>query len=64
VSDQLVEVTDINGHRHYLARSAIASISEAGASSAWHGIRAFVKLFDGSVLEVREDARAIARAPS
>lgn len=44
---------------------AIASIEEAGPSSQWHGIKAFVRTFDGRVIEsgstVREIESAIQR---
>ena len=56
----MIEVTDINGQRHYLARKAVARVIEAGTSCQWHGIKAFVKLFDGGTLEVRESAEMIA----
>ena len=46
---------------HYLAPSAIARITEAGPSSQWHGIRAYVRTFDGKVLECSETADWIAQ---
>ncbi len=39
---------------HHVAASAIAKVTEAGTSSQWHGIRSYVKLFDGEVLECSE----------
>lgn len=49
-----------SGHiTHHVAASNIARITEAGASSQWHGIRAIVKLFDGDVLEVEETASEV-----
>ena len=45
---------------HYVAANGIAAVIEAGASSQWHGIRSFVKLFDGSTLECSETASEIA----
>ena len=56
----MIEVTNINGQRHFLARKAVARVIEASPSSQWHGIKAFVKLFDGGTLEVRESAQMIA----
>lgn len=50
----MIEVTDCSGHRHYLAPAAIASISEAGVSSQWHGIRSYVRMFDGRTIEARD----------
>jgi len=44
---------------HYLAPQAIARVTEAGPSSQWHGIRAFVRTFDGAVLECSETAHEI-----
>lgn len=60
----MIEVSDINGRRTFLARAAIAYVTEGGPSSAWHGIRAFVRLFDGSTLEVRETAGELIDAMS
>lgn len=58
----MVKITDINGSTVYLAHSAIASVTEAGAASQWHGIRSFVRTFDGKTLEARETADTIAAA--
>ncbi|MER2098836.1 hypothetical protein N0B28_13385 [Pseudomonas sp. SD17-1] len=56
----MITLTDINRRQHYLAPSSIARVQEAGASSQWHGICAFVHTFDGQVIEVRERADHIA----
>lgn len=45
---------------HYVAPANIARITEAGVSSQWHGIRSFVRLFDGAVLECSGAAADIA----
>lgn len=58
----MIELTDMDGRAHYLAPSAIAQVSEAGASAAWHGVRAFVRTFDGRTLEVQETPARIAAA--
>ncbi len=53
----MIELTtqSSSGSRRYLLHpDAIAMITEASVSSQWHGIRAFVKLFDGKTLEVSE----------
>ena len=50
----MIELTDINGHRVYLAPDAISQITEAGVSQAWHHIRANVQTFDGKWREVQE----------
>lgn len=55
----MIELSGINGERHLLHRNAIARVTEAGASGQWHGICAYVKLFDGHTLEVRETVDAI-----
>lgn len=41
---------------HYVHHKGIARITEAGASSQWHGIRAYVRTFDGQALECSETA--------
>ena len=51
---ELTTQTSSGYHRHLLHPDAIATITEAGASSQWHGTRAFIKLFDGTKLEVSE----------
>lgn len=49
-----------SGHRiHYVSPQNIARVTEAGASSAWHGIRSLVRTFDGAVLECSETAQEI-----
>ncbi len=44
---------------HYVAARNIARITEAGASSQWHGIKSIVRTFDGQTLECRETANEI-----
>lgn len=56
----MIEITNPLGKRTYLATAAIASVTEAGTSSQWHGIKCHVKCFDGTVLECRDTARQIA----
>ena len=56
----MLELTDINGRAHYIAADNICRITDAGASSQWHGIRSFVKLFDGTTLECQQDAKTVA----
>jgi hypothetical protein len=55
----VIKVTDSRGAAIYLAADAIASIQQAGASSAWHGIRSYVRTFDGKTYEVQQDASEI-----
>lgn len=54
--------TPHDGLTHYVAPDNIARISEAGASSQWHGISSVVRLADGGVLECREDAHSISKS--
>lgn len=56
----MIKLTDFNGAAVYLAPDAIACIQEAGASSAWHGIRAYVRTFAGKTYEVQQNASEIA----
>jgi hypothetical protein len=58
----VIEIRDYQGKTHFVAPSAIAQITEAAASSQWHGIRAYVKLFDGSSIEAGDSADRIATA--
>ncbi|WP_336848622.1 hypothetical protein [Pseudomonas juntendi] len=57
----MIALTGINRNAIHLAPAAIASVTEAGASSQWHGICAIVRTFDGQVLEVRQRADDIVR---
>lgn len=57
----MIKLTSSNGNNHFLAPQAIARVTEAGASSQWHGICAIVHTFEGQTLEVREHASDIAR---
>lgn len=50
----MIQLSDFNGQTILLHPDAIAQVTEAGTSSQWHGIRAYVKTFDGRTLEVRE----------
>lgn len=51
---RLTSVTSSGYRTHYVNPENIARITEASASSQWHGIRTFVKLFDGETLECSE----------
>lgn len=50
----MIQLSDQDGRTILLHPEAIAQVTEAGTSSQWHGIRAYVKTFDGRTLEVRE----------
>lgn len=39
----MIRLTERNGQIHYVAPQNIARVSEAGVSSRWHGIRAYVR---------------------
>ena len=56
----MIRLIDINGLTHYLAPQSIASIVEAGTSSQWHGIRAYVRTTNGKTIEAREAVDQIA----
>ncbi|MBL0523219.1 MULTISPECIES: hypothetical protein [Aeromonas] len=56
----MITVTDSKGQKHRLALEAIAQVSEASLASRWHGIRTYIKTFDGAELAVREDPEWIA----
>ena len=47
------------GTVEYVSPQAIARVIEAEPSSQWHGIRAYVKTFDGATLECSETAHEI-----
>lgn len=57
----MIEVVNTHGQKVFLAPSAVAEIIEAGPSSQWHGIKAYIRTFDGRTIEVRESASEIAR---
>lgn len=50
----MIKLTDRDGRIHHLTHDNIDRLTEAGASSQWHGIRTFVKTRDGVTLEVQE----------
>lgn len=55
----MIHITDFKGQTHYLAAQNIARITEAGTSSQWHGIRAYVRTSDGETIEASETANEI-----
>ncbi|UBB19528.1 hypothetical protein [Comamonas odontotermitis] len=58
----MIKITERDGHLHLLHIDAIARVTEASASSQWHGVRAYVRTFDGVTIEARESALEIGRA--
>lgn len=58
----MIQITDMNGMRHYLHPDAIARVTQAGPN--WHRIGAYVRTFDGKTIEAQESAEEISRAVS
>ena len=56
----MIKISAPLGKTTYLHQDAIASITEAGTSSQWHGIKCYVKCFDGTVLECGDTAKEVA----
>ena len=56
---RLTTPTSSGNTTHYVSPQNIARVTEAGASSAWHGIRSYVRTFDGAVLECSETVQEI-----
>ena len=56
----MIRLTERNGQTHYVAPQNIARVTEAGVSSRWHGIRAYVRTRDGLTIEASEEADDIA----
>ena len=56
----MICIQNYRGQYSYVSPDAVASITEAGTNSKWHGIHSFVTLFDG-LIESCEDAELIAR---
>lgn len=55
----MIRVTDINGKAHLVNAQGILQVQEASAASHWHGVRAYVRLFDGRTIEARETINEI-----
>jgi len=55
----MIKLTTPTGTTRYVAPTAIACITEAGASSQWHGIKSYLKLFDGTTIECSETAEQV-----
>ncbi len=56
----MICITDINGRQHLLHKDSIHRISQPGDAAAWHGVRAFVRLANGNVIESRQSPDEIA----
>ena len=57
----IVRLHNPEGRCLFLASDFIAQVSEAGASSQWHGIRSIVKTKDGKVLECGDTAEEVSK---
>lgn len=55
----MLKLTDINGKTVLLNAGNIAQVTQAGASSQWHGVRAYVRTMDGRTLEIQESVDVI-----
>ena len=58
----MIKIIDDSGRTHFVAPEAISKVAEAAASSQWHGIRSYVKTFDGETIESQLSAADIALA--
>ncbi|WP_368928675.1 hypothetical protein [Alcaligenes faecalis] len=58
----MIQITDMDGRRHYLHHDAIARVTQAGPN--WHRIGAYVRTFDGKTIEAQESAEEISGAVS
>lgn len=56
----MIEFTDTYGKRIAVHPATIDRITEAGASSQWHGARALVRMLEGTFLEVNESFDRVA----
>lgn len=50
----MIRITDSNGHAHLVNAQGILQVQEASPGSHWHGVRSYVRLFDGRTIEARE----------
>ena len=58
----MIELTNSSGVKTFVAPTNIASITEACASSQWHGTRSIVRMFDGQVVEASQRASELVEA--
>jgi hypothetical protein len=56
----MIEVTLVSGKRIVIPRASIVYVEEAGASSQWHGIKSYIHLITGKVIECQETYSKIA----
>jgi len=55
----LIRTTDSRGNRVLITSAAVATVTEADASSQYHGTRSIIRLLDGRVIESRDGCRTI-----
>lgn len=55
----LIRTTDSRGNRVLITSTAVATVTEADASSQYHGTRSIIRLLDGRVIESRDGCRTI-----
>lgn len=60
----MIKLTNIDGRRVLVAPHEIASVTEAGTSSQWHGIKSIVRMSSGKTIEAQESLREIETALS
>lgn len=60
----MIKVVGYRGSVHLINPAGILSVVEAGPSSAWHGIRSFIRLIDGTTIEAVETLAEIEAAIS
>ncbi len=58
----MIKLTQHDGRAIHIAPAVIAQVTEAGPASQWHGIRSFIRTFEGKTLEVQETADQVAAA--
>lgn len=58
----MLKITNTNGLTTYVPIQLVESITEAGTSSQWHGIRSIIKTTKGNTYECRETAESMQAA--
>ena len=57
----MIELDTEDGKKLYLAYNAISEVIEANTSSQWHGIKSYVKIFNGKTYGVSNTCSEIAK---
>ncbi len=58
----MLKITTLQGRAVYVRPSTVSSIREADAGGRFHGIRSYVHLTNGHVIESTDEADALAKA--